>query len=190
MMTSAPRPFGGLAHARHRTVAAGNRQVGAERFRQRALVGAARDADDGGAPRLGELHVQLTGDTEAQDHDELAGEDVDLPLRVQARREYLNERRRARVHGLRQREHVARRNGDELGKAAVPVPSDQHAVRAQVRLPDAAVEARPAIELRIDDDAIAAAQRLRARANVHHFARHLVAHDSRIATGMAPLKIL
>ena len=86
-MTSAPRRLGGLAHARHGTLAAGNRQIGAERFRQRALVGAARDADDGGAPRLGKLHVQLTGDTQAEDHDELAGEDVDLPLRVEARRE-------------------------------------------------------------------------------------------------------
>ena len=51
----------------------------------------------------------------------------------------------------------------------------------RVRLTDAAVEAGAAVELRIDDDAIAAAQR--AGAGVDDFARHLVSHDPRIADG-------
>ena len=96
---------GQLAHALDRALSAGNRAVGAERLRQRALVGAARDADDRvRAARLGQLHVQLAGHAETVDDDRFAGKDVDLPLRVQAGRQHLDERRVAAVDRVRQAE--------------------------------------------------------------------------------------
>ena len=90
--------FRRLSHSRHGIVAARYRDVRAERFGQRALVGAARDADDRCAACFRELHVQLAGDAEAEDDHELAREDVDLPLRVKAGREHLNQRRDASLH--------------------------------------------------------------------------------------------
>ncbi len=170
--------FGHLSHSRHGIVAARYRHVCAERFGQRALVGAARDTDDRCAPRLGELHVQLPGDAEAKDDDELAGEDVDLPLRVKTGREDLDQRGDSSFDRRWQRKGVAWWNGDVLGKPAVTVASNEHAVRAEMCLTDPAVKARPAIELRIDDDAVAGAQRT--RACIDHLARHLVTHDARI----------
>ena len=51
------------------------------------------------------------------------------------------------------------RRGQVLGEAAVGVAAEQLAVRAQVRLADTAVETVAAIELGIDDDPLAGAER-------------------------------
>ena len=77
-------------------VAARNRDVGPQGLRQGTLVRTARNADDRGAARLGELDVQLAGDTESENHDELAREDVDLTLCMQARCQHLDQRRDTR----------------------------------------------------------------------------------------------
>src|SRR6185503_1959415 len=94
IVRSAPRP----------SVAAGDGEVGAQLFGHRALLGAARDADDARAARLRELHVQLAGDAQADDGDGVAGERLDLPLRVQAGGEDLDQRRGAVVNRVRQPE--------------------------------------------------------------------------------------
>src|SRR6185503_8741412 len=86
-------PLGRLPHLRDDIVAAGDGEVGAQLFGHRALLGAARDADDARAARLRELHVQLAGDAQADDGDGVAGERLDLPLRVQAGGEDLDQRR-------------------------------------------------------------------------------------------------
>src|SRR4029077_939139 len=57
--------------------------------------------------------------------------------------------------------------------------SDQNAFRAKVRLSDPAVKTASAIQLRVDDDAIAELDRARAR--VDDLTGHLVTHDARIA---------
>ena len=125
--------------------------------------------------------MQLTRDAEAEDDHELTREDVYLALRVETGREDLDHRRHSRLDRRRQRKRVARRNGDELREAAVAIASDEHAVLAKMCLADPAMEARAAIQLRIDDDAVAGAQR--ACASIDHFARHFVAHDARILHG-------
>jgi hypothetical protein len=52
---------------------------------------------------------------------------------------------------------MAWRNGDELGKPAISIAPDQHTVLAEMCLADPAVKARPAIQLRIDNHAVARA---------------------------------
>jgi hypothetical protein len=122
--------------------------------------------------------VQLTRHTKTEHHDGLAREDVDLPLRMEARRENLDHRRDPRFDRTGQSERVAWRDRHILRKPAVPIAADEHAVAAEMCLPDAAMKAVPAIQLRIDNDAVAAAQL--AGPGIDHFARHLVAHDPRV----------
>jgi hypothetical protein len=131
------------------------------------------------AGRFRELHVQLARDAEAIDNDRLAGSDRDLLLGVQAGRQHLNERRSLAVDRIGKPEDVTRGRRDKLREPAVDVASDQDAFRAQMRLSDPAVKAASAIQLRVDDHAIAVPDRARAR--VHDLAGHLVAHDARIA---------
>ena len=170
---------GELPDALQGSLSTGNREVSPERLRERPLVGAAGDPDHGiRAARLRQLHVQLAGHAEAVDDDGLAGKDVDLPLRVQAGREHLDERSVAAVDRVRERKHVARRRGDVVREAAVGVAADQHAFRTQVGLADSAVKARAAVQLRVHDDAGAASEPPGAR--FRDFAGHLVPHHARV----------
>ena len=172
--------FGGVPHLRDRIGITRHRQIGAERLGERTLVGAARHPNHRGASRLRELHVQLPGHAETEHHDGLSGENVDLPLRVQARREHLNHGRRAAVDFVGQLEHMASpaRPGIRRSPPLASRPISM-AVRTQMRLPDPAVKAGAAIELRIDDDPVAGAKRPAAR--LDDLAGHLVTHDARIA---------
>jgi hypothetical protein len=123
--------------------------------------------------------VQLAGDAQAEDHDELAGEDVHLPLRVETGRQHLDHRSRTRIDRLRERKDMTGWCGHEFCESTVGVASDEHAVAAQVCLTDPAMKAGAAVELRVDDDAVAGPQR--AGAGVHNFPRHLVPHDPGVA---------
>ena len=69
--------------------------------------------------------------------------------------------------------------GHEFGEPAVDVAADQDAPGAQMCLSDPAMKAGAAVQLRIDDDAIASPE-VAVAARVDHFARHLVAHDARV----------
>jgi hypothetical protein len=88
------------------------------------------------------------------------------------RRQHLDERR-----GRLSNESGSRKTGlagAETSSANPPLTSsDQNAFRAQVRLSDPAVKTASAIQLRVDDDAIALPDRARAR--VGDLAGHFVA---------------
>ena len=80
--------------------------------------------------------MQLTRDTQAEDHDALAGENVDLSLCMEAGGEHLNERGRTSVDRLWKREDVARRSAHVFSESTIDVSPDEFAVRAQVCLTD------------------------------------------------------
>ena len=123
--------------------------------------------------------MQLPGHPKSQDDDVLPGEDVDLTLCVETGGEHLDHRGRLPVDAVGQWKHVRPRGGKELREAAIRIAAEQLAVRTQVSLADTAVETDAAIELRIDDDPVAAAEWGAAR--LDDLARHLVPHDAGIA---------
>ena len=96
---------------------------------------------------------------------------------MHARRENLYERRRSTVDRVRQAVDVAARRGDVFGESPVRVAAEEPAVRAEMRLADAAMKAVAAVQLRIDDDAIARVQCAVGGDDADHF----MAHDPRIA---------
>ena len=75
--------------------------------------------------------------------------------------------------------HVGRRRGHIFGKAAVDVAPQQHAVGAQVRLADSAVETLAADKVRGSTiDPVSRPERALRRFD--YFPDHFVAHDPRI----------
>ena len=124
--------------------------------------------------------MQLTGDAQAKDNDRFGGEDVDLTLRVQTGRQYLDQRRGPAVDGIREGEDMARWSRHIFGKAAIGIATDQHAVRTQVGLPDPAMETGAAVQLRVDDDPLAGGEAAGV-APIDNPADHFVSHDPGIA---------
>src|SRR5215510_11397806 len=98
--------------------------------------------------------MELTGHAEPDHRDGITREYLDLPLRVQARRQNLDHRSGAIVDRVGKPEHLARRYHQVFGEAAVDIAADQRAVRAEIGLANAAMEAGAAVGFGIDHHAI------------------------------------
>ena len=169
-------------HAAHGIRAAGQGHVRAELFREVSLVGAARNPDHRiGSPGLGQLHVNLSRDSQAHHDDGLPGKNIDAVVAVHAGGRDLDERRNVAIDRIRQGVYVAARSHEVIRESAVGIASDERAVGAEVGLARAAIEAHAAVNGRVNDDAIAAVER--GVSSVHHFADHFMAHDQRVADG-------
>ena len=151
-------------------------------LREVSLVGAARNPDHRiRSPRLGQLHVNLSRDSQAHHNDRLSGENFDEVVAMHAGGRDLDERRNVAVDRIRQGVYVAARSHEVIRESAVGIASDERAVGTEVGLAGAAIQAHAAVNGRVDDDAIAAMKR--GVSSVDHLADHFMTHDQRVADG-------
>ena len=180
--TSAPRSVGDFFHLCDGRRVAFQRQIGAQLVCETALPGTASHADYFRAGRFGELHVELTADTETKHDDSVAGTNLDAALPMDARRQHLDQRGIFIFDGVRNRKDELARHREIFGKAPVGVAADQSTIRTEIKKAFLTEKTRPAVERGIDQntrpgfDGIAA---------FDDFTRDLMTHHARILHGNA-----
>ncbi len=156
------------------------RQIDAGLFCQLPPKWTARNADQRTrTASLGQLHVQLTSDTQTDDDNGFARCRSGETLSMNASGGHLDQRGRVVSNRVRQLENVASGCSDVVPKASVRIATLDCSVRAQIRLTDTTMKALPARNHRIDDHPIARLEVVVPVA-IDDLSYNLMAHDERI----------
>jgi hypothetical protein len=93
----------------------------------------------------------------------------------------LDQRGNIAVDRIRQKVHVTPGSHKVIRESAVEIAAKDSAVGTEVGLTNAAIQAHAAVNCRVNDDTIAAVERVVFAVN--HLADHFMAHDQRVADG-------